>query len=273
MTEEEYCPREWAFMDILGVKKRDSYVGTALRLTFDHGRSVEHSLRNSWLRDIAVGHWKCGVCGRQHGVFGKAPTSKCSCGYSSWEYAEVRFRSPISGVSGGIDVLLDVKEPKLRILEVKTIDKDQFKALVAPLAEHKFRVSLYCKLIDESSSEISSRVNAKSGTILYVAKSFGVKDVSFKEKGITDSPFSPFKEFVVTRDDSLTSIPVAKATVLHRWRVGGRVGMPCGICTTGLTKRAQKCCAVVPCFSGAHAATLTWMEKGVPRHPGKKVVG
>lgn len=273
MKELEFCPREWALLDLNKGKKKDQFVGTALRLTFDHGRSIEKAMRNDWLRDVAVGSWRCTVCGSKHPHFGKEPKVSCSCGYKSWEYEEARFASPLSGVSGGLDLFIDMGEPKLRIVEIKTMDKDEFKKLEAPLAEHKFRTSLYMQLADESADGISQRVNTSYSTLLYVSKSFGFKDLTLREAGIKDSPFSPFKEFIIKRDDSITKTPVAKATVLHRWRLGGMKGMPCGVCQSGLTKRAQQCSSVGACFSGAHPATLTWMEAGVPRHPGKTVIG
>lgn len=271
MKDVEYCPREGAFLDLGLAKKKDQFIGTALRITFDHGRSMEYNLRNNWLRDAIVGNWKCSVCGHVHEHFGKAPKVKCKCGYSSWEYDEIRFLSPSSGVSGGLDSLVDVGEPKLRILEIKSMDKDEFKKLEAPLAEHRFRTALYLRLAEESVQNISERVNTQSAHILYVSKSFGFKDETLKAAGIKDSPFSPFKEFIVTRDDAITQTPVAKAKVLHSWRQT-KQGMPCGVCSSGLIKRAQSCPAVGPCFSGAHPATLTWMENGKPRHPGKKVI-
>lgn len=271
MKDVEYCPREAAFMDLGLAKKKDSFIGTALRITFDHGRSMETNLRNNWLRDAVVGNWKCSVCGHVHELFGKAPKVKCKCGYHQWEYDEVRFLSPTSGISGGLDILVDVGETKLRIVELKSIDKDEFKKLEAPLAEHKFRTSLYLRLADESDQHISERVNTKSAHILYVSKSFGFKDETLKAAGIKDSPFSPFKEFVIPRNDEITDTPVAKARVLHSWRKH-KQGMPCGVCPNGLIKRAQSCTAVGPCFSGAYQATLTWLENGKPRHPGKIVI-
>lgn len=273
MKELEFCPREWALLDLKQGKKKDQFVGTALRLTFDHGRSVEKAMRNDWLRDVAVGRWKCTSCGLIHPVFGKEPKGSCSCGRRAWEYDEARFTSASSGISGGLDLFIDMGEPKLRIVEIKTMDKDEFKKLEAPLAEHKFRTSLYMRLAEESADEVSQRVNTSFSTLLYVTKSFGFKDLTLKAAGIKDSPFSPFKEFIIKRDDSLTTTPVARATVLHRWRTNGMKGMPCGVCTSGLSKRAQQCSCVGACFSGSFPSTLTWLEAGVPRHPGKTVIG
>lgn len=278
MKDKEFCPREWAFLDLGIVKKKGDFVGTALRITFDHGRDMEWRLRNEWLRSHMVGYWECGVCGHVHETFGKAPKIKCpKCGWGhQWEYHEVRLVDKESGISGGIDGFVDIGQQKLRLLEIKSMDKDEHKKLMAPLAEHRFRTALYLKLADHSDLPQTDRIDQQEGTILYVSKSFGFKDETLKEAGIKDSPFSPFKEFSVSRDDALVAIPVAKATALTFYRnkvaSGGSAGLPCGICHNGLCKRAQQCTAVGPCFSGSYPATITWKENGVPRHPGKPIV-
>lgn len=275
MKELEFCPREWAFLDLGLCSKKDNFVGTALRITFDHGRSVEYNIRNNYLRDVMSGYWRCKVCGTRHPTFGKAPKVTCGkCNWGKgplWEYDEVSFVSPHSGISGGIDGLVDVGDSKLRILEIKTVDKDEFRKLEAPLAEHRFRTALYLRLVEESEVPESNRINPTSASILYVSKSFGFKDESMREEGIKDAPFSPFKEFTVTRQDTLVESSVAKARVLHHWRTTQQ-GMPCGVCSNGLTKRAQQCAAIGPCWSGAYPSTLTWPDGMKVKHPGKEVV-
>lgn len=271
--EGEFCPREKAFLMMGVAKKRDEFVGTAMQITYQHGRDLENHLRNTWLRDHAVGIWKCGVCKTKTG-FGKAPKISCpKCGYShQWNYEEVRFESPVSGISCGIDLLIDVGEPKLRIVEIKTMTLDMFKSLKQPLAEHKFRTSLYGVVIEESKLPYAHRINTKEPHIIYVAKSFGIKDEDMKAAGIADSAFSPMKEFVLERDDGIVATQVNKAIALKAWRDDPKVGLPCAICVNGLTKRAQKCAAVTACWSGAYPNMVTWLEDGQPRHPGKKLV-
>jgi len=273
MSELEFCPREHIFMDLGMVKKKDQFIGTAQVMTFAHGRDMEHRMRNEWLRDVAVGNWTCGVCSKDFKGFGKAPLVACqSCGWNRWVYKEPRFDSPLSKISGGFDMLVDVGAAKLRILEVKSIDKDAFSKLLAPMAEHKFRTSLYLTLAHESVSDESKRVDTSEASILYVSKAFGVSDPSLKAAGIKDSPFSPMKEFVVKRDEALVATPVNKAKVLAKAREDKSAGMPCQICPNGLTKRAQNCPAVGYCFSGSYPSNLTWLENGVPKHPGKTIV-
>ncbi len=269
----EFCPREHAFLDLGVAKKKGQFIGTAQRMTFNHGKFMEDEIRNKHLRHLAVGHWVCSVCSKKHPTFGPVPMVKCSgCGYSNrWRYEEPRFEDPYTSVSGGLDMLAKTKTTKLKILEVKTIAPEKFKELVAPLSEHRSRTTLYMSLAEKSAVEHSERVDTKSAIILYVTKSFGFKDDTLKALGVKDSGFSPFKEFTIKRDDSILSTPLARARVLKVWREDQK-GMPCGICSNGLTKRAQNCSAISSCFSGKYQSTLTWPELGKPKHPGKTVV-
>lgn len=274
MKDKEFCPREHAFLRMGVAKKKAEFISTALRLTFDLGRFYESQIREVYLRDIAVGYWACGICGHTHSTFGKEPKIKCpQCGWGhKWEYQEPRLTSAISGISGGIDILIDVGEPKLRLVEIKSMDKDEFRKLEAPLAEHKWRTTLYLRLAEEDSGPISGRINCKVGHIIYVSKSFGFKDTQLKADGIKDAAFSPFKEFEIVRDDSMSLITHEKAKALKVWADDNSKGLPCGICPNGLSKRAQGCTAVTPCWSGSYPATISWYENGVIRHPGKIAV-
>jgi len=272
MKDKEFCPREIALLDMGLGKKKDSYVGTALRITFDHGKDVERRVRNEWLRDVVVGHWECNVCGRMHDSFGKEPKVKCKCGYKRWDYKEPHFMAVASGVSGHLDMLVDVGQDKLRVVEVKTMDKDEHKKLVAPLAEHRFRTSLYLRLIEESDHVLAGRINMKKANILYVSKSYGFKDESLKAAGVPDTPFSPFKEFEIDRDDSNSEIPLAKAETVTKWREDPSVGLPAGICKNPMCSRAGQCPVASACFSSKHVPVVTWLENGVPRHEGKKLL-
>ena len=40
----------------------------------------------------------------------------------------------------------------------------------------------------------------------------------------------------------------------------GKVGMPCGICSTAMAKRAQGCQMKTVCFSGAFPPEYDWQE-------------
>lgn len=274
MKGQEFCPREYAFLSAGIVKRKAQFVGTSLRVTFDHGKDLEYRLRNDWLRDHVVGEWQCRVCRHTHKTFGKYPKVNCKCGYDAWDYKEKRFKSITSGISGSIDFFIDMGETKPRLVEVKTMVKDDFSKLQGPLAEHKFRTALYLRLIAESEDPILNQINTSYASILYVSKAFGIKDDTIKAAGLVDAGFSPFKEYIVDRDDSSSDSIVNKAKAYSMWKEETLNGTktkdyPCGICTNGLTARAQKCSAVSKCFSAEYKPVYTWKEGGVIKHPGK----
>lgn len=271
----EFCPREHALLDLKAGELKGSFVGTALQVTYDHGKDSERRIRNLYLRKHVVGQWNCRVCKYQTPTMTKAPKMKCpKCGYGhQWDYHEPRFEDKHTGISGGIDVLVDVGRPKLRLVELKTMAPDDFKALAAPLAEHRFRTTLYLHLVDKSDTLFSGQVDTEEANILYVCKAFGTQDKTLKELGVkSDMPFSPYKEFIVKPNPVILQTSLNKSRALKVWRDYPEVGMPAGVCANALTKRAKSCSTCAACWSGKFPSALTWLESGQPRHPDKKLV-
>lgn len=276
-TDYEFCPREHALLDLGHGKPQGMFVGTALRHTFNHGKDTEKRVRNVYLRKEAIGQWKCRVCKYVHPLFGHCPDpAPCpKCGYKfHWEYIEPEFIDPFTDVQGHIDLLVKFPaKPKLHLTELKTMAPDEFKNLVAPLSEHRMRTSLYLQLTARSTWEHSDRVDTTEASILYISKGYGCKDDTLKPAGIKDMPMSPYKEFIIKRDDSLTVKHMAKAKVLKLWREDKNTqAMPAGICQNLMTPRAKACSSCQACYSGKFPSTLTWLENGKPRHQGKTVV-
>jgi hypothetical protein len=273
----EFCPREHALLDIGQGQMKGEFVGTSLRHTFNHGKDTEKRIRNVYLRNEAVGHWKCRVCKYVSPAFGHCPDPQpCpKCGYKfHWEYVEPEFDHPYYDVQCHIDLLVKFQQkPKLHLIELKTMAPDEFKDLVAPLADHRQRTAFYLQSVAESGLEMAQRIDSTESSILYVSKGYGCKDDTLKENGLKDMPMSPYKEFIIKRDDSLNEAALAKARVLKIWRENPNPqGMPGGICQSNTSPRAQKCSTCGACYSGKFPGTLTWSEKGKPRHPGKQLV-
>ncbi len=164
-------------------------------------------------------------------------------------YEEMRFESPSTGASCGIDLLVKTGEPKLRILEIKSMKEDEFKALVAPKAEHKQRTNLYMRLVEEAG--YGHMIDCQRATVFVVSKGFGVQDEEIKKWGFGDS-YTPFKEFEVVRNDADTDERFERARMLKRYRDEGV--MPLGVCPTSYCKRAKDCDVVHACFSGKYPA-------------------
>jgi hypothetical protein len=256
MTRDlEFCPRSFALMRSLNETPKASYVETSLRYTYDLGRLIEQGLREIWAKDIAVGDWACTSCGLLHS-FQFRPWKCSSCSSGRFVYREVRFTSQICGASGSVDVL--VKLPgyeKAVMVEAKSMDKDMWKSLVAPMAEHRLRTNLYLRLIAESDHPYREFIDTDKAFILYMVKGYGTADASLEKLGINEN-FTPFKEYVIKRNDEETQPLVDRAIQLKLWEDGnGAVIYPDRICEAANTSRASKCPVKTPCF--AHS-NLKW---------------
>ena len=262
--DEEVCPREYALYDATHAKPGSRYLSTSENVTYTMGRVLQDIVVQAFAdMNKAIGHWRCPACDYLH-EFQSRPWKCASCGVKlAFKAEEVRFQSAVSGASCGIDLLLALGEPKLRAIEIKTIDKDMFKdkhtkkELVAPLAEHKLRTAFYLRIIAESGHPWSSLVSTDAATILYVSKGgYGCQDLTLKSWGLKEQ-FTPFKEFTVKRDDKMTESVSRRAQIIKHFR-DGKVGMPCGVCPTAFAKRAQFCAQRSPCFSGEYPAQYEW---------------
>ncbi len=249
-----FCPRAYALHDVTKIKPKDRWLSTSEAVTFQMGRDLERNVV-SWFGDMgrAVCHWRCIVCGTTH-LFQLRPAKCSKCGdlwTSRFEPKEVRLESAVTGASCGIDMLLALGGSKLVPYELKTIDKDEFKSLLAPLGEHRERTSLYLRIIAESDTPWAAQIDTSRAYILYVSKGgYGCLDSGLKSSGINEK-YSPFKEFEVIRNDALTEEYASAAKVVKDFR-DGKIGMPKGICSTALGKRAQNCPFKVPCFDGSY---------------------
>jgi hypothetical protein len=252
--DKSWCPREVALLLATGTKPKGQFIGTSMQYTFDMGWAMHEYVNEKWLGDRAIGDWKCERCGHM-ARFCSRPMKCPNCSSPGMRHREINVISKINGVSGGLDLIVNIDEPKYRIVELKTIKSDDFKLLAAPLAEHRLRTNLYMRLTREAEPEWLDQVNTDEAFVLYMCKGYGNKDARVAEWGLKDSGFSPFKEFIVKRDDSATEAMLAKGKLLEEFRNGGPV--PSGVCDTALCKRAQKCSMVKPCWSGQYPAGVS----------------
>ncbi len=252
--DKEFCPREYALLDTLKMDRRPEYLHTSNQKVFAEGNTTANWLIHVMAdAGIAVGHWECKYCEKEY-KFCKRPKECDECCHTGFKYIEVRFKSKESDISGGIDILADLGEPLLRVAELKTVMDVDFKKLVAPLAEHKFRTNLYMRLVEDSKSKYRHLINTEEAIVFYVCKGgFGYQDEELLELGIKDSPYTPFKEYKVQRDDEMTDTKWGHAIALKMFRAGD-IGVPLGICPTSACKRAQSCSVRNPCFSSRFMA-------------------
>ncbi len=244
---KKFCPRKQALLITLKVPDKEEFIDTAMQITFNTGWDMQHRVNNDYLRDVMIGGWLCKSCG-QTKEYGKAPMTNCAGKTCQWEYEELRVKSDVCGISGGIDGVVDINCSKHKLLEYKTIDKDAFKTLSAPLSEHRARTALYLRLLSESSQWWAKHINQNEATIIYQMKGYGVKCEESKSWNL--GQFSPFKEFTIKRDDKLTQQYVDLARPLYLW-MQKKAPMPKGICPSAFCDTATYCPVHKECFSGA----------------------
>lgn len=245
--EVEFCPRERALQLYTGSKSKGRYIDPCLTYTFAMGHYMAEMLIEEWLGDIVVGDWVCTHC-KMALVFSKRPKVACkNCGGTHWKYKEIRVKDETTGVSCGLDLLVKLpNRPKLQLIEIKTMIKDQWKALKAPLAEHRLRTNLYLRVA--SGSDYRNQIDTKQGILFYMIKGYGGSvDEDLSKEGITDK-MTPFKEFVVTRNDEDTEIYFKKGRAVQVYKDTGVA--PEGVCETYDCKRAKSCEMRAKCFSG-----------------------
>ncbi len=260
VDNENFCARQFALFDLTGKRPRGKFVGTAMRVTFEYGRFIQKQVNEVWLKDRMYGDWRCPHCNFKLAAR-RAPKFACpECGHRHWAYEEFRVHSDLYGVSGGLDTILDLGLSKLRFCEVKSMDKDYFKDLKAPLQEHRRRSALYLRLLSESNHPLAQSIDHEVSHLLYVSKSFGFKDQTLHEAGIKDAQFSPFKEYLVHADHPLLDKELAAAMALRKFR--DRTGpIPDGICASCFVKVAKYCPVVDDCFSGKYGKGYMLPEK------------
>jgi hypothetical protein len=246
-AELGFCPRQFALLDVLEQKLPPEYINAALQVAFDNGEALHDLCRNKWLRNDVIGMWKCKNC-KEERHFSKLPvlTKGYSCTHE-WVYHEEKFVDAETHISGSIDFFLDMGNKKLTVVEVKSIDKDQFAKLAGPMAKHRIRSQMYLALIERSTAtkEVKEQIDLSHARILYISKGFG-------KMNSDHGKVLPFKEFSVQRNDEAVAKYFELGAQVQDFRSGGK--MPKVMCANHLDKRAQSCPVVKQCFSGKYPA-------------------
>lgn len=257
LTKDDFCPRYFALATKLGHKPKPRPSATCEQVVFAQGRLHATMLIN-WFAGmgLAWGNWGCLACGWITKYARRPETCPAlNCKSHLFRYIEMRITSKKTGIGCGIDLFVALPGyDLLKVVEIKSYDKEKFLSLKMPLAEHRVRTSLYLKCVDECEEEWAQGVDTDEGRILYVSKGgYGAKTtVPTKEWKLRDRAWSPFKEFTITRDDTMTEDYVARAKPVHEFRQHGI--MPEGVCPHALATRAEGCELRPQCFSGNHPA-------------------
>lgn len=248
--DKPFCSRERAILLKGGDTRKSTKLGTSLNITYQMGRWYENQVRNVWLRKYVIGDWACPPCNHIYKAQ-TAPEGNCpKCGYiaSASTYIEPRAYSPHYETSCGIDFFL-WRNNMITPVEVKSLDKDYFRDLKAPLAEHRHRTKFYLDLLEHSTwCDYDVKINVDYAHILYVCKGFGFADNYEGRMGIDDAKFSPFKEFIVKRGkhEDMKGL-YNKALAVKAFKKTGVLPQR-EVCSNFTCKRAKWCSSRDVCF-------------------------
>lgn len=242
--KDEFCPRYWAMLDIDKQKGAPFSVDVCLDYTFTLGNVVADALIEKHLRDIAVGDWRCLYCDHLHEFTTRPDT--CHCGCRHFKYVECRFKDP-SGASCGIDLMIRLPgSDKLTIVELKSMEKNMFRDLKAPLVEHRERTNLYLSIIERSNDPRASYIDTEVGRVFYMIKGHGAKDTTLMSEGI-HGVLSPFKEYKVKHNPKHSVTYLHRAHQYNQFRSTGL--LPDRIRDTHTDERCKACPKAKKCWS------------------------
>lgn len=213
MTKKDFCPARVALMQKHEVKPSNEFISTSMRVTYDYGRFLEESVVEYLGRSV-IGDWVCKRCNQLHTSLNIRP-SHCElnirphkhdydhglkrCISRDFIYSEPRWLDKETDISCGTDFFVDLGEGKPILIELKSLKAPDFKTISRPRKEHLLRTNLYLHILKRSGI---LEVNVDEAIVLYTCKGYGFADEFIANSDLSDTPFSPFKEFTVKREDN-----------------------------------------------------------------------
>ncbi|WYC17954.1 rubredoxin-type fold protein [Vibrio phage vB_VneS_J26] len=243
----EFCPRERALLIATEAEQKTRYISTETRTYFDIGEAYHDLVREKWGVGVSYGNWACLGC--KHIVQRSSKPDACpKCGNKNLKYEELRVKSADTSISCGIDwQVFNHKLDEAIAVEIKSINADEFKKLVAPHAEHRIRTRLYLHSIANAEKpEETDHIRTDLAMIIYVSKGAPDEGEYLGGSGFTEKK-SPFKNFIIKRDDIEIEDYLNKGRQLKAFLAGGN--LPEKICKTSSDKRAASCAMCDQCWS------------------------
>lgn len=164
-------------------KEEKQWGGVKTRLIFGFGKAVHFWLQNTGdlFGDDRIGWWKCQSCGVIM-YFGKPPKARCkNCGASpkAAVYVEhsMRLKRPYF-VTGHPDLFVS-RDNGICVLEIKTLNGEEFVKLAGPIVEHEMQVVTYVWGLSKDKS-LPIKINDQVGYILYISKKHLAKELPLK---------------------------------------------------------------------------------------------
>lgn len=187
------CMRQHVLCSQLN-KSAMSYYDSNSALTYAIGNMIHYWVQNSGdvFGNKRTGWWRCTACNNIR-YFGTPDKKSCQyCGALS----EATIYHEHGGIvhdpfifSFHIDMFLRIRDGLYRVVEIKSIEGEAFKKLVAPLWNHEYQVNLYMMAMRFNNS-LPIKVDTDVGYVLYVSKKHLVS-------------LFPYKMFIVKRNNEI----------------------------------------------------------------------
>lgn len=179
------CPRRHILAHVNKLERMNP-VNASMRLVWALGRAAEHHVRTQFIeamqRRTILGTWVC-KCGflKKEGLYEE--TQACPrCRTKAKNYKECPLFDHNARITGSPDMLyIRLDTNKIRVVECKSIKKEDFEKLKQPKADHILQGMAYNELL-----RINGLPQDDAITVIYVCK-----DYQFS---------SPYKEFQIQRD-------------------------------------------------------------------------
>lgn len=231
----KFCPRAYRIAAVDEVTLTEG-VTSAQRVMWMIGRAVEHHVRTQVIASIGrknvYGLWRC-HCGdhEYEGVFKEGSFCR-SCAKEALNYYEATAFDHTRRIGGNPDLQLIVGGKRM-VVEIKSINKKDFDALLRPQGSHIFQASSYHRILTDSGVDTHP-----VAAIFYVSKDFSFRG-------------SPYREFHITPADTYEVIDLTYNEVdrLRSSEDGGQLPVRLSACQSISSPTAKACPLAVNCFS------------------------
>jgi hypothetical protein len=237
-----FCPRRHVLMTMDEVQAHQT-PSSFDRLLWAIGRAVERHVRTQTIAALnfagVYGAWAC-VCGR-HGYAGfHDPESRCGvCGGLATEYREMSLVDDQAKVMGHPDCVILIGD-KFHVVEIKSMNKEQFAELDNPIPAHVFQARSYQKILKQDFKKGLLPYDVEDEVIIiYASKAYNFRGKPYKEFHV--KPQTAFTTSIMLAWKlAKTAADALKAKKLPpRWSA----------CASMDTLTARNCVACTNCFS------------------------
>lgn len=228
------CARQYALAHRFEVEVVESVTG-GHRVMWAMGRAVEKHVRGQYLKGVEraniYGVWKCRCESINH--LGLFPGHTCnSCKEQATRYFEPVLRDEVNKIVGSPDITMIAGRFFFLPVELKSMNKEQFDALEAPLPDHIAQNAMYRYLYQQAGFLVHDKIK-----FVYTTKDFKYGD--------------PYKEYQIdcTQPAVVSTVEYMVATAAEVQRAKDTHTLPNrSICQSPRNGRAKSCPVAHLCF-------------------------